>query len=240
MRWRLAIVCIGIITGIFLASSARVEVVPPKIAELEEFRALLATMVQIALPESDFVYIAARESRFQSIWQDFADLKLPESLKPRQKDFDRAREYFMNVSRRFASVMTSSNHQKVAVRLLQVDTAFARMSVALGGPPPAVQEFATAADPLVGDKKHPPRVPPPPEEVAALRRAVENLLATKVGGDYALLRADFERERAMAAGAVRDLDSTIATRDSVRIRAAMRGVAASSRRLWTIFQPRKE
>ena len=103
-----------------------------------------------------------------------------------------------------------------------------------------VQDFTAAVNLLAGDKKHPPRVPPSSQEIAALRRAVENLLAMKVSGDYAVLRADFERERALAARAVRDLDSTIATRDSVHIHAAMRGVAASSRRLWTIFQPPKE
>ena len=240
MNRRLIIASVGIITGVFLATSVRAQIMPPKIPELEEFRALLTNMVQIALPESDFVYIAAREARFRTARQTVAELKLPKSLAARNKDFDQARRYFLDVSGRFQSVMTSDKPAVIRARLLQVDTAFTRMSIALGGAPPAVREFTTATDQLIGNKKHPPRVPPSAAEVAALRRAVENLLAAKVGGDYALVRGDFERERAIAAAAVKDLDSTIAVGDSVHIHAAMRGVAASSRRLWTIFQPPKK
>ena len=74
----------------------------------------------------------------------------------------------------------------------------------------------------------------------ALWRAVDNLLTTKIGGDYRIIQREFDRERETAAQAVKALGPTVAEGDSVKIDAAMRGVAASSRRMATIFEPRKE
>ena len=69
---------------------------------------------------------------------------------------------------------------------------------------------------------------------------MESLLNTRIGGDYRVIRQEFGREREMAIQAVRALGPTIAEGDSVKIDAAMRGVAASSRRMATIFAPRKK
>ena len=66
MSKRLLITSAGILTGIFLAGWLRAEIHQPKLVELEEFRAVLHNMVHIALPENDFVYIAARKARLET------------------------------------------------------------------------------------------------------------------------------------------------------------------------------
>jgi len=239
MYKRKIIIALGIITGVFIAASLRADLQPPKLAELEEFRAVLKNMVHIALPQDDFVYIAARKSRLATSREQVKKVELPDSLEYREKDFKAARDYFMKISGKFLDVMASDKYDVIRQRLLALDTAFALLYVSLGGPPPAVNQYTSAAKPLTGDEKHPPQIPPSVKEVAALRTAVENLLATKIDGDYLVVQESFNREREFATKAVEILGPTLAEGDSVKIHAAMRGIVASSERLANIFEPRK-
>jgi len=239
MYKRKIIIALGIITGVFIATSLRADLHPPKVGELEEFRAVLNNMVHISLPQDDFDYIAARKIRLTNSRDRVKKVELPDSLEYREKDYKKARKYFMKVSGEFLDVMASDKYDLIRERLLALDTAFALLYVSLGGPPPAVDQYASAATPFTGDKKHPPQIPPRLTDIAALRQAVANLLATKIGGDYRVVQESFDRERDLAAKAVEALGPMMAEGDSVKIHAAMRGVVASSERLADVFEPRQ-
>jgi hypothetical protein len=195
MYKRKLVIALGVITGFFIAASIRAQVNPPKIAELEEFRAILNNMIHIALPQGDFGYIAARKTRLASSRDRVKNVELPDSLLHREQDFKRARDYFMKISGRLLDVMASKKRSETRKRLHALDTAFSLLYVALGGPPAAVEQCTTAAAPFHGDEKNPPQIPPDEMDVAELREAVESLLATKVTGDYRVIREPFERER---------------------------------------------
>ncbi len=238
MNKRLLIVCLGIISGIFLAGGLRAEHRPPRPAEFEEFRAIMNNMLHLALPHGDYDYISSRKERFKAASASVGRAKPTVDYPGRERIYKKAREYFINSSGRFLDIMTTEKHDLVRRRLHMVDTAFAYLSITLAGPPPAVTEFAAVVEPLIDNDKSPHGRPPSPADLAALRHATERLLNTKIGGDYRVVQNAFDYERNMVVRAVDALGPAIATGNPARIDATIRGLAASSRRLALVFTPR--